>query len=150
MRTQATDEAAMSPAEVAALLNVLLESERAGARVLAAYVADGSMPAALQPELTRIQRDEAGNCAVLLKLLRRMGADASMRTGGFHEAALWIEGARARLEFLNRGQAWVVRRLAAALPRIAERDVKRVLEAMHDSHLENIALCDGLLARLPD
>ena len=135
----------MSPAEVCALLNRLLEAERAGAKVIAAYLQDPSICAALRPELTRIQRDEADNCAVLMKLVRRMGGVASPNTGGFHQAALWIEGVRPRLEFLNRGQAWVARRLAAAVPRIAERDVRRCLEDMHDSHVGNIAACEALL-----
>ena len=135
----------MSEAEVCALLNALLEAERAGAKVLAAYLAEQALPAGLRPELARIQRDESRNCAVLMRLLRRMGAEATRRTGGFFNAALAIDGVRERLEFLNRGQGWVAKRLAAAMPRIVERDVQAALHAMHDSHAANIRACDALL-----
>jgi nitronate monooxygenase len=148
MLQSAMYDGAMSPTEVCALLNTLLEAERAGARVIAAYLEDPSWSAALRPGLARIQQDEARNCAVLMKLVRRMGGEASRNTGGFYQAALWIEGPRARLEFLNRGQAWVARRLAAAVPRIAEHDVRRSLEDMHESHIANIGACESLLQDL--
>ena len=58
---------------------------------------------------------------------------------------LEIGGWRERLEFLNRGQRWVARRIAEALPRITPSGAKSALQEMHESHLANIALCEQLL-----
>jgi nitronate monooxygenase len=64
-----------------------------------------------------------------------------MAVGAFYEKGMAIRDWHARLEFLNRGQAWVARRIAAALPRIADELGRKVLQTMHQSHLDNIALC---------
>ena len=87
----------MSAEEYGQLLNALLEAERAGAKLLAAYV--NELPA---------------HCAQ-------------------------------SLEFLNRGQRWVVKRIAAALPRISRPGARAVLQTMLDSHVSNIGICDRLL-----
>jgi nitronate monooxygenase len=43
-----------------------------------------------------------------------------------------------RLAFLNRGQAWVVRKLQALIPRIGEQATRTELQAMLDAHVVNI------------
>jgi hypothetical protein len=48
------------------------------------------------------------------------------------------------VEFLNRGQAWVARRLAAELPRVPE-NARAALQAMLESHVANIGSCEALL-----
>ena len=48
-----------------------------------------------------------------------------------------------RLRFLNRGQQWVADYIAAALPRLPDSNGRRLLRAMYESHLENIALCQS-------
>ena len=93
-----------------------------------------------------MQRDEAHNCGVLIGLLGHLGVERSSATGAFLGKALAIRGAMPRLEFLNRGQAWVERRIAEALPRIADARTHRALEAMRVSHSANIAACEALLA----
>ena len=97
--------------ELARLLNLLLEAERAGARVLAAYLDELPTKTAEWVGLHAVQRDEA----------------------------------RERLLFLNRGQGWVAKRIAEALPRIAPSATRSALQEMHESHLANIALCEQLL-----
>ena len=69
----------------------------------------------------------------------------SMATGAFCRKGLEIRGWRERLGFLNRGQRWMARRIAEALPRIASSDARSALQEMHASHLENIVLCEQLL-----
>lgn len=140
---------ARSREDIGALLNVLLESERAGAKVLAAYASDMPLAAEARTVLLRVQRDESGNCATLMKLLSALRIPASRHTGGFLGKALSVRGARARLEFLNRGQAWVARKIEEAMPRITEPAVRAALETMLDSHLANIAACEQLIATLP-
>jgi len=135
----------MTTGEVAALLDTLLEAERAGAAVLAAFTREIDLGPWAREEMRRMQRDEAHNCGVLIGLLAHLGHEGSRATGAFFGKALAVHGAVPRLEFLNRGQAWVERRIADALPRIADARVRRALDAMRISHSANIAACDALL-----
>lgn len=131
-------------AECAELLNMLLEAERAGARLLADYVAALPLESEIGARLRQVQRDEAKNCAVLYRLLLEIGFTPSMAVGSFYEKGLAIEGLHQRLEFLNRGQGWVAKRIAAALPRIQRRTIHEALLAMHRSHVDNIERCEEL------
>ena len=131
--------------EVASLLNTLLEAERAGAKVVAAFLSEFSLDPAARASLVRIQRDESRNCAILIRLLRHIDATPSCVTGDFFQMALAIQGGRERLVFLNRGQSWVALHIAAALPRIADPWISKELQAMKDSHNTNIGICKGVL-----
>jgi hypothetical protein len=117
------------------LLNELLEAERAGARLLAAWMDELPVQTPGWEQLRIVQKDEARNCTVLIHLLLEAGVVPSTRTGGFYGKGLAIRGWEARLDFLGRGQAWVARRIAAALPAVADPQARRLLQAMHDSHL---------------
>jgi nitronate monooxygenase len=132
--------------ELLALLDTLLEAERAGAKVLAAFLDDYEAESDAWRALRQVQRDEAQNCAILMGLIRGLGARPSDATGDFVGKALAVEGKSARLAFLNRGQGWVARKIREALPRLAAGPVRDALQAMHDSHLANIALCDAIIA----
>ena len=133
----------MTNEEYVALLNTLLEAERAGARLLAAYLQEDS---ALKDLLAPVQRDEAANCAVLIKLLRDAGAEPSLQTGNFLQKGLAKRDWRERLEFLNKGQAWVQRKLEESVPQLPAG--QKELQEMLDSHAANIAACDARLKSL--
>lgn len=130
--------------EVIALLNVLLEAERAGAKVLAAFLDDYERDTPAWRQLSAVQRDEARNCAILIDLIRRLGGEPSHATGDFLGKALAVEGRAPRLKFLNRGQGWVARKIAEALPGVKDDAVRAALTAMHESHLLNIEACEAL------
>jgi nitronate monooxygenase len=132
----------MNHQEYGELLNTLLEAERAGAKLLAVYAEDVPADAEEWQWLRDVQRDEAGNCAVLLRLLRDAGAPPSAAVGRFYDKGLTITGWEDRLAFLNRGQQWVADRLAAALPAMDEGPAKDALREMHASHVANIGICD--------
>jgi len=134
----------MSAEEVIGLLNSLLEAERAGAKVLAAFLDDYQPDTPAWRQLATVQRDEAKNCAILANLIRRLGGAPSTATGDFLGKALAVEGRAARLQFLNRGQGWVARKIAEALPNVKEDFVRSALSAMHESHLLNIEACQAL------
>jgi hypothetical protein len=135
----------LSREELGRLLNLLLEAERAGAKLLAAYI-DELPPGTTQwVGLHAMQRDEARNCAVLIHYLLDADVTPSMATGDFYRKGLEITSWRERLEFLNRGQAWVAKRIAEALPRIPASAGKSALQEMHESHLANITRCEELL-----
>ena len=48
-----------------------------------------------------------------------------------------------RLDFLNRGQAWVVRRLEALIPGVQDAQVRADLGAMLEAHRRNIERVDA-------
>ena len=127
----------MTQEEYGALLNLLLEAEQAGARLLREYVDELPRDAELRNRLHAIQRDEARNCLVLLELLREAGVEPSMATGDFYRKGRGIAGWPERLEFLDRGQAWVARRIAVALPRVPRPSGREALHVMCESHRVN-------------
>lgn len=127
-------------------LNSLLEAERAGAKVLA-ILRDGLD--ARSPErglLERLQKDEGANAVLLYKTIRRLGGMASHDTGAFVQKTLAVDGLAARLAFLNKGQAWVVRKIDQVLPEVEDEAARAMLVEMRVSHLDNIAACEALLA----
>ncbi len=128
------------------LLNRLLEAERAGAKVLAAYLEEYDPASEAALKLLAVQRDEARNCAILMTLIRDQGGTPSSATGDFLEKALAVNGRAERLAFLNRGQAWVARKIAEALPQLPPGPLQQALTEMEVSHVENIEACDRLLA----
>jgi nitronate monooxygenase len=132
----------MTCADLGALLNLLLEAERAGARLLAADLRELKPESELFVRLQKVQRDEASNCAVLIHHLLEADVQPSMATGDFYRKGLAINGWGERLEFLNRGQLWVAKRIATALPGLPASAVKNALQDMHLSHLVNIELCE--------
>jgi len=133
-------------AELTARLNALLEAERAGARVLAVLRDSLDSRSPLRGLLDQVQRDEGSNAVVLYKTIRRLGGEASHETGAFFQKTLAIDGLTERLRFVNKGQAWVVRKIDEVLPIIDDDAARVVLEKMRRSHLDNIAACDALLA----
>jgi len=130
--------------EVLAALNELLEAERAGARVAlaSAKAAAGPDHAAL---MQAVRADEAHWCAMLSHQIRRLGGTPSRRTGAFHGKAMAIADPRERLAFLNRGQAWVVRKLDALTPRVRDDALHADLRAMAQKHRDNIERADEYL-----
>jgi hypothetical protein len=133
--------ASMTKDEYGRLLNVLLESERAGAKLLSAYCDELPLESDAWAVLRAIQQDEARNCAVLIHLLLEEGVTPSASVGAFYEKGLGIPASSERLRFLNRGQQWVADRIADALPRVPDRAGRKALQAMYESHLANIDLC---------
>lgn len=135
--------ASMGPEEYRALLNRLLEAERAGAKLLSAYL--NGLPAG-SPRwqvLHAVQADEALNCAALIRLLVGEEFHPSLSVGDFFPKGLAIEDWRERLEYLNGGQVWVAETIAAALPRV-QQSGRADLGKMLDSHLKNIEKCKFL------
>ena len=123
--------------ELVTELNVLLEAERAGARVGASLVADARGDRF--PALARIIHDDEVRWArALFEALRALGAEPSDKVGDFYERAMAIEGFEARLAFTNRGQGWVVRKLRELIPRIEPSELRSTLQEMLDAHVVNI------------
>lgn len=131
--------------DILTTLNELLEAERAGAKVALASsrIVSSSRYVAL---MKQVRADEARWCAMLSRHIKRLGGVPSRKTGAFREKALAIVDPAERLAFLNRGQAWVVRKLEALGPRVREDQLHRDLKNMLDSHRVNIAKAEDELA----
>ncbi|HLG88590.1 MAG TPA: DUF6306 domain-containing protein [Alphaproteobacteria bacterium] len=130
--------------ELLAALNELLEAERAGARVTLHMTSEA--PDDAKELVMSIHRDEARWCGMLADAIRHLQGTPSRKTGAFYDKAMAISDFETRLAFLNRGQGWVVRKLAALLPTVRDGAIRVELEAMLISHEHNIALA---AAKLP-
>lgn len=126
--------------DILALLNRLLEAERAGARGVGAMSKEGSDKES-RAALHAIAKDEARFCAMLTRHIARLGGTPSVETGAFYEKLLAVETSDARIDLLNRGQGWVVRKLQEALPRIGDDALQRDLRNMLDIHERNMQRC---------
>lgn len=135
--------------EVLALLDMLLEAERAGA-IVAARSAAEALPGARADLLEGIGREEARWCAMLARWRESIGAPRSDAVGAFREKALAIADPDARLAFLGRGQAWVARKLREALPRLRDDALHRDLRAMLAGHEDAIARVAAALGQVED
>jgi 5-formyltetrahydrofolate cyclo-ligase len=138
------EQPSLPTTELLCLLNMLLEAERAGVKVLAEFLTEYERGTPAWDRLRALQRDEADNCAILADLVRNLGGVPSSATGDFVAKALAVEGCAARLAFLNRGQGWVARKIAEVLPRIEDDLMRDSLRKMHASHLKNIEACEAL------
>lgn len=139
-----------SRAELCAFLNRMLETERAGAKALVAFMDQHERNGPAWTTLRQVQADEAHNCALLGRLLDREGVPHSHATGEFYAKALAVGGRRARIEFLMRGLGWAVREFNAALPRIDDAEAAALFTRMRESHLRSIEACRIAAASLTD
>lgn len=132
----------MSRPELLDLLRQLLEGERAGARAVGAMSREET---AGSPTLRAIAMDEARYCAMLTRHIVRLGGTPSRETGAFYDKLMAVQDPAQRLDLLNRGQGWVVRKLREALPKIEDDALHRDLAEMLDVHERNIAHCSTLM-----
>jgi hypothetical protein len=80
--------------------------------------------------------------------LRGLGATPTDAVGEFYDKATAIPELEARFAFVNRGQAWVVRRLKTLLPRVRSDQLHVDLLRMLAAHDLNITEADAALARI--
>jgi hypothetical protein len=82
--------------------------------------------------------------------IRRLGGSASHKTGDFVEKGHAIADFNGKLELLNRGQPWVIRKIDQSLPSISGEPLERCVPACDGHHINNIgaleeALKEGLI-----
>jgi hypothetical protein len=130
--------------ELIAFLNTLLEAERAGAKTIAYYL-QSDCGESLRSLLAAVGHDESRYAALLTRLVREQGGAPSMVTGSFFVKAKALGDTAERLAFLNRGQGWVARKLAEALPRLTDPSLRAALAEMYEVHLQNIKKCEVVL-----
>lgn len=137
----------MSATETIALLNALLENERAGSRGTI-DLANRTAGLADHAILDDIAQDGARYCAMLTRHIKRLGGIPSPETGTFYEKLIALETSCERLDLLNRCQAWGVRKLRDALPNIDDSVLQHDLKNMLEVHERHIRHCADLASQL--
>jgi hypothetical protein len=124
-------------AKLEALLNQLLESERAGHALLDAMTNETADPEikALFANFTDI---EVGDVSVLEGLIRLHGGTPSTKTGNFAEKVLRVDNLHDQMNLLSRGQAWVAKKVEQALALNPPSDVAAFLKEMANRHRHNM------------
>jgi len=136
-------------AQLEGFLNTLGEAERAGGRVLRELTME-ARALELRELLKRAGHDEGYYAGELSAHVRRLGGVASNKTGDFVEKVRAVGDFRGKLDLLNRGQRWVIRKIEETLPAITDPELHAFLSVMAKGHYVNIgaieeALKEGLL-----
>ncbi len=124
-------------AQLEALLNQLLEAERAGHALLEAMTQETADPQirALFANFTDI---EVGDAAGLEGLVRLHGGTPSTKTGDFANKVLSVDNLHEQINLLSRGQAWVARKVEQALALNPPPDIAAFLKEMANRHRHNM------------
>lgn len=130
--------------ELLELLNLLLEGERAGARGITETCLPLAPPAD-HDALREIAADEGRFCSMLYRHIVRLDGIPSSAVGGFVDKLAQTDTFVQRLQLLNRGQGWVVRKLRDALPRVDDETLHADLTEMLLVHEQNIERCTALM-----
>ena len=130
-------------------LNTLGDAERAGGRVLHELTSQ-ARSLELKEMLKKVAHDEGYYAGELSHHVRRLGGNASNKTGDFVEKVRAVGDFRGKLELLNRGQRWVIRKIDESLPSVNDLYLQAFLRGMAKGHHVNIgaledALKEGLL-----
>ena len=96
------------------ILNLLLESERAGVVALDALAAEVGQSELRQLLLTS-KDDEGATARQLEELIRAAGGTPSDKVGPFADKVAAAASLRDRLQFLIHGEEWVARKVEEAL-----------------------------------
>lgn len=127
--------------EILAFLNLMLEAERAGAQLTLKLAEEAGSPET-EHLLRHVHKDEAYCCKLLIEEIEKLDGTPSGKTGDFYGKVMALEGEAARLQLLNKGQAWVARKTRDMLPRIKNDALHARLTDMLLRHDDNIALMD--------
>ena len=130
--------------QLEAFLNSLGEAERAGGRVLHELV-EVAQSLELKELLKKVGHDEGYYAGELAAHVRRLGGQASNKTGDFVEKVRALGDLKSKLDLLNRGQRWVIRKIEEQLPSLAEARLKAFLTVMAQGHRVNVAAVDDAL-----
>jgi hypothetical protein len=128
-------------------LNELLEAERAGVDTLSRLFLE-ARGLEMQKLFEGVRDDEAWSCAGLVRSIRTLGGAVSEKKGDFAEKVMREPTLAARLQLLNCGQGWVVKRLDGLLAETLPGSVAGFLDEMKTRHITNIAACERLAKSL--
>jgi hypothetical protein len=131
--------------ELEAILNSLGEAERAGGRVLH-ELTEQAQSLELREMLKKVGHDEGYYAGELAAHVRRLGGSPSNKTGDFVDKVRAVDNFKGKLELLNRGQRWVVRKINEQINGTADPHLQAFLRVMAEGHEINIGALDRALA----
>ncbi len=131
-------------AQLEEFLNLLGEAERAGGRVLH-DLTELAHSLELQEMLKKVGHDEGYYAGELAAHVRRLGGSASTKTGDFVEKVRAVGDFRGKLELLNRGQRWVIRKIEENVASAGDATLKAFLVVMAQGHRVNIGALEEAL-----
>ena len=105
--------------ELESFLNSLGEAERAGGRVLH-ELTDQAQSLELRELLKKVGHDEGYYAGELAAHVRRLGGTPSNSTGDFVDKVRAVTDFKGKLELLNRGRRWVVRKIGEQVNNVAD------------------------------
>jgi hypothetical protein len=126
-------------------LNTLSEAERAGGRVLHELI-PLARSAELRELLKKVAHDEGYYAGELAAHVRRLGGTPSNQTGDFVDKVRAVTDFKGKLELLNRGQRWVIRKIGEQVNNVADGQLQAFLRVMADGHDVNIGTLEKALA----
>ena len=130
--------------QLESFLNMMGEAERAGGRILHELTADAKS-LELRELLKKVGHDEGYYAGELAAHIRRLGGNPSNKTGDFIEKVRAVSDFRGKLELLNRGQRWVIRKIDEQLPSLDDPELHAFLVVMAKGHHVNIGALDDAL-----
>jgi len=131
-------------AKIEEFLNILGDAERAGGRVLH-ELTEQAASLELRELLRKVSHDEGYYAGELGHHVRRLGGNASNKTGDFVEKVRAVADFRGKLELLNRGQRWVIRKINENIDSIPDAQLKAFLVVMAQGHEMNIGALEQAL-----
>ena len=135
--------------QLEALLNRLLEAERAGHTLLDALT-QGTADAEVKALFANFTEVEVSDTAILEGLIRLHGGRPSSQTGDFAEKVLQLEPLADQINLLAQGQAWVARKVEQALALNPPPDIAAFLKEMANRHRHNMEWAQAEAIRTGD
>ena len=132
--------------QVEGFLNLLGEAERAGGRILHELTEQASS-LELREMLKKVGHDEGYYAGELAAHVRRLGGAPSTKTGDFVEKVRAVADFRGRLDLLNRGQRWVIRKIEENVPGVSDDHLRAFLAVMAEGHRVNIGALEDALKK---
>ncbi|RXT07042.1 DUF6306 domain-containing protein [Ammoniphilus sp. CFH 90114] len=119
------------------ILNRLLEAEKSGVAVLddllKTYPSSG-----LEDSFVQVKEDESWSCQGLIHSIQREGGTVSKEIGDFIEKVRALPSLKEKLALLNKGQAWVARKIDEAISYGMDTRTRTFLLEMKKRHEQNI------------
>jgi nitronate monooxygenase len=127
-------------------LNLLGEAERAGGRILH-ELTEQANSLELREMLKKVGHDEGYYAGELAAHVRRLGGTPSTKTGDFVGKVRAVADFRGRLDLLNRGQRWVIRKIEENVATVDDGQLNAFLAVMADGHRVNIGALEDALKK---
>ncbi|PWR17723.1 DUF6306 domain-containing protein [Zavarzinia compransoris] len=126
----------LTDSELAALINLLIESIRAGAKVAAVFACRAACQDRRGMYLD-IQSDASKAIQHFSRILKARGVEPSDATSGFFDRAIDLPEKADRVAFFARGQDWLLATLQEALPHLQDPELIAVFRECAETAKRN-------------